>query len=102
MDVAELRAVVLAHDKASCCSTDQGGKTARSTLRVESLNWSLNPLCYAGTVREAFARVVCMGVLVVASLAGCTAPLSQPEVHQATAADPLILPPATLLLTNQR
>jgi hypothetical protein len=67
-----------------------------------NLNWSLNPFCYASrSVKEAFVKTVCIGVLVVASLAGCTAPLSQPEVLHAPAPDPLILPPASLLRVNQ-
>jgi hypothetical protein len=51
-------------------------------------------------VGKAFVKMVCVGVLVVANLAGCTAPLSQPEVSRAPEADPLISPPASLLRVN--
>jgi hypothetical protein len=42
-------------------------------------------------------KFVCVGVLAVA-LAGCSSTLSQPEVHQARAADPLTSPPASLIV----
>jgi hypothetical protein len=58
-----------------------------------TLNWYLNLFLYAGcTVREEFVNVVCMGALIVANLAGCTAPLSQPEASRRAEADPLIRP----------
>jgi len=56
-------------------------------------------LCYTG-LRKTFVKVGCLGVLVIASLAGCTAQLSQPEALQASAPDPLISPPASLVLEN--
>jgi hypothetical protein len=46
--------------------------------------------------------MVCMGVLAVANLAGCTVPLSQPEVSRVREADPLISPPASLLRVYPR
>jgi hypothetical protein len=69
----------------------------RDATATAGLNWSLNPCCYADrTVRKAFVELVCTGIFVLVSLVGCTAPLSQPEARQATAADPLISPPALL------
>ena len=56
-------------------------------------------LCYTG-LRKTFVKVVCLGVLVIASFAGCTAQLSPPEALQASAPDPLISPPASLVLEN--
>ena len=53
-------------------------------------------------MRTAFVKLVCMGILVVASLTECSAPLSQPEVRQAPALDPLISPPPSLLVANPR
>src|SRR5262245_54544199 len=83
-----------------CCAVMAGlveTQRNKTTRKGVAFNWSLKLFCYSLSVREAFARVMCLSLLVVACLAGCTAPLSQPEARQATAPDPLISPPASLM-----
>jgi hypothetical protein len=104
IDVATARPALIAHlilcQRCADCRRDWCDATQQKQLGMTWIfNWSLNPFRYADRiVREAFVSVVCAGFLVVASLAGCTVPLSQPEMSQAFARgpDPLISPPTSL------
>jgi hypothetical protein len=72
-------------------------QTQQKHSETTNLNRSLNPFRYADcTVRKAFVEMACIGVLVVASLAQCTAPLSQPEVHQGARGGPIDFTAATI------
>jgi hypothetical protein len=66
--------------------------------RPGTLNWSLNPFCYAGrTMRKSFGKMVCMGVLVVANARSVSGARGRP-VHFTTG----IIAARKSTLTTQR